>query len=929
MRPGWIGIAACVAGLWMGGSSGAQDAPRFRTGVDVLPADVIAVDGGGRLVTDLAPEEFVVTVNGERRRVLAAEWVSLLGPQRPPADERPDGYSANTDAPLGRLIVLAVDQPNIRFGGGRAVTAAVASFIDRLAPGDRLAFVALGRGSPPIPFTGDHGRVKQALASVNGQMQTRAQTPIMGFTLALSDAVALERGEVGALEQLVRECMQFERPNDSPFSIAQYRRQECEQEIRREATDLLQTAVEERDRSIAALAQLLNSLTSIDAHKTLVLVSEGFATFENDGDVESRLAVLARLAAAARTTIYGLRLGDQLFDVTRRARPLATAADPFIRTRALEQLTRATRGLLFTATTTGSGALERIDSESAGYYQLGIESGPGDSAATLAFGVEAERAGVTVRARSSIAAPDRTSDGTLQASIRAAAAALTMPVTLSSLPLRMTTFSLRGPDPSSIRVLIHADVGESYSDALTVALALRISDENGRLIDSQSVSQRLSPRAGGLPTPLPFVATASLAPGEYVVKLAASVGERVGTVEHSFHASLIGVPDAVAARGRAEPERLALSDLVLGASVSEAGTTPPVADPIVRFGVVQGYIEAYGIGSDSVAVQYEVARDDRAPALLTTRVEGRAVDPSYAVFSKTVSVGALPPGRYRLRAVVRTAGANAAIVSRGFEIAPPRNAGMAANTPPAAAAGPPPHSADRNSELFLPVESGELVEPFSLDEALRSETLDAFASMVPAGVKSDFDGGVDHLRSRRYEQAQASFKRAIRPNVDFTGPLAYLAVAFAASDHHLEAANAWQTALIGRGDVPQLYLWLGGALLRAREFARAQQILQEGAERWPDEVRFARPLAMLYATTGRGFEAFELLQRHLTANDSDARALYRAVQWIYHLHLNGIVWSDRAADLAQARAYADAYARVNGANLPVVREWIGYLEQSR
>jgi hypothetical protein len=86
---------------------------------------------------------------------------------------------------------------------------------------------------------------------------------------------------------------------------------------------------------------------------------------------------------------------------------------------------------------------------------------------------------------------------------------------------------------------------------------------------------------------------------------------------------------------------------------------------------------------------------------------------------------------------------------------------------------------------------------------------------------------------------------------------------------------------------------------------------------------------MLYATTGRGFEAFELLQRHLTANDSDARALYRAVQWIYYLHLNGIVWSDRAADLAQARAYADAYARVNGANLPVVREWIDYLEQSR
>ena len=44
----------------------------------------------------------------------------------------PEGYTSNEGAVGGRLIVLAVDQPNIRFGAARAVTNAASAFLDRL-----------------------------------------------------------------------------------------------------------------------------------------------------------------------------------------------------------------------------------------------------------------------------------------------------------------------------------------------------------------------------------------------------------------------------------------------------------------------------------------------------------------------------------------------------------------------------------------------------------------------------------------------------------------------------------------------------------------------------------------------------------------------------------------------------------------------------
>lgn len=901
----FLAVAAIVSALSVQPAR-AQQPPLFRTGVDLLPVDVIVVDDQGRPVRGLTPDDFAVSIDGEARRVLSAEWVLLTSDAvRPATPPPPEGYSSNEQDTGGRLIVLAIDQPNIRLGGGRAITNALLRFLDQLTPSDRVALVPFGRGSTPIPFTADHERVKEAITRVNGQMQALVRSPMAGVSMTLTTAIAVYQGDQTLIERLKASCPLLNGPDF------------CELDIQREAHQLVNNALEEKHATVRALTDLLKSLKSIEAPKSLVLVSEGFTMFDDDLDATSQLAELAPLAAAARTTIYGLQLGDQMFDASSEF-PVQAREDIELRARGFDQLTSTARGALFRVTTTGNVAFERIASELTGYYLLGVESTSVDrdrtSAPLRVSLVNPVKGGLTVRARSAVVSPAALLDTSPRGTQAAAATALVTPTMIASLPLRVITFNTQGVDPTKVQLLIHADVGRGYEAPQNVAVAYIIVDQSGRIVDSQSTTERLAPTRG-MASPLPFVVSAAVPPGEYVLKLAAVEGGKTGTVQHRVTAALIAAPAA--------PD-VKLSDLIVGGPLSATGTlTRPSVDHAIRFGIVQGYLEAYGAAAAETKVRYEIARDDQSPSLVAEDVTPRVVNQSRALFSRTLSASALPPGNYRLRAIVNVGGSPVATLSRRFELAAPTALPVAS----AAAADVPRRNTalDSRTEFFLPIETAALAAPFQVEDALRPDTLEPFAAMVPAAAKGSFDEGIRHLRAGNHRGAEDSFKRAILPNSDFTAATVYLAVTFAASAHYIDAANAWQTALIGRSDLPQLFLWLGTALLRAREFARAQSILEEAASRWPADTRFARPLAMLYATTGKGYDAMQMLQRHIAATSGDVDALYLGVQWIYQIHVNGAVLRDRAADVALARAYADQYVRVNGPKQVLVKEWLDYL----
>jgi predicted Zn-dependent protease len=124
-----------------------------------------------------------------------------------------------------------------------------------------------------------------------------------------------------------------------------------------------------------------------------------------------------------------------------------------------------------------------------------------------------------------------------------------------------------------------------------------------------------------------------------------------------------------------------------------------------------------------------------------------------------------------------------------------------------------------------------------------------------------------------------------------------------------------------------VYRWLGDAFLRTHDLGEARTLFVEAIAKWPSDEYFTRPLAFLYATFGQGREAARTLERYLEKRPDDVNALYLAVQWTYHLHANGAFIHNRAEDLRLARVYADAYAKANGPQLPLVQQWMDYLDK--
>jgi VWFA-related protein len=880
--------------------AGQQAEPRFRSTVEVTSIDVAVVDGQGKPLSSLAPAEFGVRVDGKNRRVVTAEWVPLTAGGAAPAKvtaEVPFGYSSNENASGGRLIAIAVDEPHIRPGGAAAVLAAAGSFIDRLAPTDRVAAVSLGVGGTATPFVADRERVKSALGRMSGQRQTFKAT-----SSVVSEAEALEIADgnrMTADRVTSRECQNL-RP-----SSAQYL--QCRQEVELEAAQVVDQLRQSSGTTIKSLRDLLNAIQVLDGPKTLILMSEGFAIRD-----PTMMNELGSLAAATRTSIYAMRLDNQLFEATNSSGRPVIDQTMNLRNDALESLAAAARGALFNVTGTGNQLFATIEAELSGYYLLGVESDPTDrDGKPHTIRIDVSRRGATVRTRRQLL--NVPADLARPRSPReAVAASLTAPLLMSALPLRVGTFAVRGPEQSKVQLLIRADVGDDYTAARPAVIGYIIQDRTGRVVESRTVVAQLAPVMNGVPGALQFSGGASLDAGEYSIKIAVAEGDRVGSVEHPIHASLTDLGE------------ISLSDLLVGGPVDSTDLLHPTVGYRVSYGSVHGYLEAYGPHLDQVGAKYEVAAAEDGPALLTSDVPPRATGSNRTLFTQTIPVNKLPPGHYFLRAQVTSSGEPIKSVTRPFEIAPPAVLMTSASSSAPAAVPLPSATAD----LFLPVEEGLMVGKFGREDALKQANLEAFLKRVPDATKAAFDEGVAELQKPNYPGAEASFKRAIRPDVDSTSAMTYLAATMAAAGHDPEAAAAWQTALIDGSDLPQIYEWLGDALVRTRDFSGARSILEEAAGRWPSDTRFDRSLAICYATLGRGRDALRVLDRYVS-NYPEPDLLMLGVDWIFQAHNNRSVVINPAADLALARKFADQYAKANGPKQALVQQWMTFLANEK
>jgi Flp pilus assembly protein TadD len=229
--------------------------------------------------------------------------------------------------------------------------------------------------------------------------------------------------------------------------------------------------------------------------------------------------------------------------------------------------------------------------------------------------------------------------------------------------------------------------------------------------------------------------------------------------------------------------------------------------------------------------------------------------------------------------------------------------------------------------VYLPVEARDLQRAFDREAALKADTLDAFQPRVPPAGRAAFDEGIAHLQKKEYRDAEASFKKAVQPDAESSAALAFLGVTYAAAGRDTQAANVWRTAMAGSDDIPQLYQWLGEALMRLKSSGEARPVFEEAASRFPADDRFAHPLAILYATFGKGVDAVRLLEKSIAKRQDDQALLFLAVEWIFNAHRVGAVVHDRAEDARLAHDYAARYLKAGGLNEPLVKQWLTYLDK--
>jgi VWFA-related protein len=613
--------------------------PTFRSGVDLVTVDATVLGSDGTPIATLGPDDFTLDVDGRRRRVVSAQFVSQATRESRAIPLPAAHFSSNEASDPGRVVVVAVDEAHIRRLEGRPAFRAAEQFLDALAPSDRVGVTGLARlGS--IEFSRDRLAIRNRLAALVGE----ADPVFMQFNLGLSEAVDIAEGSRTRLaDAVLRECgralteyVNLARAADDAGGA----RDACPEQVEQESRALAQQAHIQARISLSALEALVVSLKDLPGPKTIVLLSEGMIADPRRVDL-GRLAAEAHLA---RVTIYALHLEVPTYEAAQdRVSPTAIR-DLQVRADGLARVTGAARGAVFRLVGNDPRPFARIARELSGYYLLAFE--PLDTerdGRSHRIRVRLARGGGELRARPGFVLPATSPparDTALVQLLRSSSPA-------TELPLRVATYTYAESASRDLRVVVSAEASASTRVGLGFVLI-----DAGGVIAASAVHD-----AGGGA----YAFSTTVPPGNYLLRVAAidPMGRR-GTVERPFTARL------------AEAAGIRVSDLMLARVPARPNDAlEPLIDRVTTSAVV-AYLELHAQDRaalpDTVRIVVTSAGDDR-PLVVVPATLARA-DAAWAVARATVPLAALPPGSYVARAEVMSASAIVARVVRPFTVAP-------------------------------------------------------------------------------------------------------------------------------------------------------------------------------------------------------------------------------------------------------------------
>lgn len=402
-------------------------------------------------------------------------------------------------------------------------------------------------------------------------------------------------------------------------------------------------------RFLESIEGLLKSSAIPATPQTLILFTAGLAAPRRDaplgilpGMCELQIDTFRRVgsaASAARANLYILQPADiGIGSALPRPTPGGVgdigSDNPL---EGIENLAGVTGAARLSLDATGTASLLRVVRETSSYYVAELEPARGEVfGRSRPLNVRVTRRGVTVRSRPEIVL---TETPRLAKSRLAVTDILSSSEAVADLRLRVGGFTVRDPD-GKLRVGVLIEPVDP-SVALASAGAILI-DGIGRAVThwhARDATER--PLLGAMTAPA----------GSYRIRAAAidSAG-RPGAAEADIDAGLTQVG------------ALSLGSLLL--SVARGGTTMLAlefgAEPTAR-----ASFDIYdGTEQTRLAATLEIARTADGPAIVTVPLALTRTDATRVVATGTVPLGALPPGDYAVRGIVRLEDGTSARVLR-------------------------------------------------------------------------------------------------------------------------------------------------------------------------------------------------------------------------------------------------------------------------
>ena len=831
----------------------------FRSGVDLVRFDVRVVDGTGKPITDLKPEEVEIYEDGKRLPVVLFQRVT-----EPSGSYVEDAIrattaevSSNTAFPRGHLYILIFDQAHITPGNEQRARAAAEQFIRRrVRPSDRVALFAVPGPGPEMGFTANKMRVIEQLASIRG---TYERIPPGAFGIPRYEAHRIAQGDEKMLADTVKR-LENDATSDLFVSLAEGRTgrggggtpTEDAGVARRLLIENARTIVNQSDAEsrqfLQRLADVISSFREIEGRKSVVLFSEGFV----QDNLSRELEAVAAAAAQSYCVFYAM-------DLNRRGQPLDEAfvsdtnraTEIQARIAPMSTLAVETDGAMFLdAAARTDDVLNALADQAQDYYLIGFT--PSEDARVnrgkyRRVTVEVRRSGARASSRTGYAVAPETAVADRRKSIETLLGA---PFVQQGLKVDYTTYVLKDAEVGRQRVVLSltADlpVRAKPGDVADVVFVVR-DVRDARVVASGN---------DVIPLPAATEGRSSLGrgawrvhfnvpPGSYLMRtVVREPGGLSGSADRRLEVKALDGPD------------VSVSDLVVGSAIGGL----PVRAQVYAGDGLTGAIETYARAPsqlEGLTVLVELKREGEAAPVTTMKANVLPMEQTGAGgvsqrASVVLPLESVSPGAYVAHAIVRAGGEIVGERTRQIDV-------LAGNAPVVAAG-----TASAPAATWVPMQviQGDLARKYIAALAARAKGTPAAAA---AG----------HALANRWEQVEAE-TRASSDAGSTTSALRGLAL-FVREDYSAAAA-ALQAARTAGPDDALTAFFLGWAYEGAADRPAALGAWRSAAHLDPSLVSAHLALADGYLRMGQPALAVQALKAGLTALPSSPELLAKLEQ---------------------------------------------------